>query len=198
MLTVTPVTAPAERPTRAVLLDAALSVFTEHTFGGAAVAEVAKRAGMSVGTLYRYFPSKEALGNAVFRQWKGLLLERMTELAGEESARAVFGRMFQVFLEFAESAPDAFAFLEFQQHVAYLDEESAALSARVEAAGEELISRGQQAGEIRPGEPAMLLALVYGALVGLIRARRGGLRLSAAELAQAERAAWGMLANPES
>lgn len=187
-----------ERPTRAVLLDAALAVFTEHTYGGAAVAEVAKRAGMSVGTLYRYFPSKEALGNAVFRQWKGSLAERILGIGEHEPARAVFERLFRVFLEFAEESPDAFAFLELQQHEGYLDEESAALSDRVAAAGEELILRGQRAGEIRPGAPAMLLALVYGALVGLIRARREGLKLGPEELAAAEQAAWALLAKPES
>jgi AcrR family transcriptional regulator len=189
---------PTERPpTRAVLMDAALAVFTEQTYGGAAVAEVAKRAGVSVGTLYRYFPSKEALGNAVFRQWKGMLAEQLARLGEEEPARRIFGRMWRMVLEFAEESPDAFAFLEFQQHEGYLDAESMALSERVSAAGEELVSRGQRAGDIRPGEPAMLLALVYGALVGLIKARRGGLKLGPAELEAAERAAWGLLANPE-
>ena len=183
-----------ERPTRAVLLDAALAVFTEHTYGGAAVAEVAKRAGMSVGTLYRYFPSKEALGNAVFRQWKGMLAEQLAALGEEEPAREIFARMWRLVLDFAEEAPDAFAFLEFQQHEGYLDADSMALSERVSAAGEELVSRGQRAGEIRVGEPAMLLALVYGALVGLIKARRGGLELGATELEAAERAAWALLA----
>jgi AcrR family transcriptional regulator len=189
---------PTERPpTRAVLMDAALAVFTEQTYGGAAVAEVAKRAGMSVGTLYRYFPSKEALGNAVFRQWKGMLAEQLAALGEEEPARRIFGRMWRMVLEFAEEAPDAFAFLEFQQHEGYLDKESMALSERVSAAGEELVSRGQRAGDIRPGEPAMLLALVYGALVGLAKARRGGLKLGPAELEAAERAAWGLLADTE-
>ncbi|HEV8559789.1 MAG TPA: TetR/AcrR family transcriptional regulator [Actinophytocola sp.] len=185
---------PTERPpTRAVLMDAALAVFTEQTYGGAAVAEVAKRAGMSVGTLYRYFPSKEALGNAVFQRWKGMLVERIAG-SGDEPARVMFARMWRLVLDFADEAPDAFAFLEFQQHEGYLDAESVALSERVSAAGEEFVARGQRTGEIRAGDPAMLLALVYGALVGLIKARRGGLKLGAAELEASERAAWALLA----
>ncbi|HEU5472295.1 MAG TPA: TetR/AcrR family transcriptional regulator [Actinophytocola sp.] len=185
-------------PTREVLLDAALSVFTEQTYGGAAVAEVAKRAGMSVGTLYRYFPSKEALGNAVFRRWKGELLDRLTAGADpDEPVRTTFRRAWGGLVAFAAERPDAFGFLEFQQHESYLDEQSAALSARVSAMGEEMVVRGQRVGEIRAGEPLMLLALVYGAAVGLARTIHDGLVLDRAQLAAAEDAAWALLAKPE-
>jgi AcrR family transcriptional regulator len=50
------------------LLDAALSLFVEKGFASTRSEEVAARAGVSKGTLYLYFPSKEDLFKAVVRQ----------------------------------------------------------------------------------------------------------------------------------
>jgi AcrR family transcriptional regulator len=50
------------------LLDAALALFVEKGFAATRSEEVAVRAGVSKGTLYLYFPSKEELFKAVVRQ----------------------------------------------------------------------------------------------------------------------------------
>lgn len=180
--------------TRAALLDAALAVFNERTYGDTPVAEVAERAGVSVGTLYRYFPSKEALGNAVYRLWKQRLGER---LAAERSAdgcyASTFAAMFRTFVGFAADHPEAFAFLELQQHEGYLDLDSRTASTSIDQTAVDFVSEGQKAGEIRAGDPQMLVALVYGALVGLVKARRAGLRLTDEDLAAAQAATWALL-----
>lgn len=56
----------AERPQE--LLDAALSLFVEKGFAATRTDEVAARAGVSKGTLYLYFASKEELLKAVIEQ----------------------------------------------------------------------------------------------------------------------------------
>ena len=50
------------------LLDAALELFVEKGFAATRVEEVAARAGVSKGTLFLYFPSKEELFKAVVRE----------------------------------------------------------------------------------------------------------------------------------
>jgi TetR/AcrR family transcriptional regulator len=50
------------------LLDAALALFVEKGFAATRVEEVAARAGVSKGTLFIYFPSKEELFKAVVRE----------------------------------------------------------------------------------------------------------------------------------
>lgn len=52
----------------AELLDAALALFVEKGFAATRVEEVAARAGVSKGTLFLYFPSKEELFKAVVRE----------------------------------------------------------------------------------------------------------------------------------
>ena len=55
-----------ERPRDIVA--AALSVFTEKGFAGARIEEIARRAGVSKGTLYLYFETKEDMFRAVVRE----------------------------------------------------------------------------------------------------------------------------------
>src|SRR5438132_1075517 len=57
---------PEARP--AQILDAALDVFAECGVAAARLEDIAKRAGLSKGTIYLYFPNKEALFREVIRQ----------------------------------------------------------------------------------------------------------------------------------
>src|SRR5437868_12611503 len=57
---------PEERPRQ--ILSAALEVFGEHGLATARLEDIAKRAGLSKGTIYLYFPNKEELFREVVRQ----------------------------------------------------------------------------------------------------------------------------------
>jgi TetR/AcrR family transcriptional regulator len=68
-----PLTQPASRKRRkearpGELLDAALNLFVQKGYAATRVDEVAKAAGVSKGTLFLYFPSKEELFKAVVRK----------------------------------------------------------------------------------------------------------------------------------
>jgi len=58
------------------LLDAAVALFVQKGFAGTRSEEVAARAGVSKGTLYLYYPSKEELFKAVVREH---LAERISD-----------------------------------------------------------------------------------------------------------------------
>lgn len=49
------------------IIDAAMEEFTQNGFAGARLTDVAQRAGISHGTIYNYFDSKETLFRALFR-----------------------------------------------------------------------------------------------------------------------------------
>jgi AcrR family transcriptional regulator len=181
------------------VLDAALAVFTERTYAGAAVPQVAERAGIGVGTIYRSFPGKEALANAVYRRAKLALLDHLLAaldpLDADAPARDRVAAVWSGLAAYADRDPDGFAFLEHQQHAAYLDDESRAVSARVDALAADLVRAGQATGEIRPGDPEVLVALAFGAYVGITKlARWRGTTPSAADVALAGDAVWHLLA----
>jgi AcrR family transcriptional regulator len=62
------------------LLDAALNLFGEKGFAATRAEEVAARAGVSKGTLYLYYPSKEELLKAVIRENLSKLIAEGLEL----------------------------------------------------------------------------------------------------------------------
>lgn len=80
----------AERPTE--LLEAALEQFYRVGFSSAKIEEIARAAGVTVGTVYRYFPSKEALFRAVVERHLDAGWSRGREIAeayGTMTAREV-------------------------------------------------------------------------------------------------------------
>lgn len=185
--------------TRTAVLDAALEVFAERTFAGTPVPVIAERAGVAAGTLYRHWPSKEALANAVYQRAKECFAEYLSR--GRRTAaprdsrelRADFDSGWDNLMAFAQECPATLAFLEHQQHAAYLDDESLRLSQQVEEIGTALISAGQDLGVFREADPRMLTALLFGAYVGLSKAGRAGLDLDPAALLAAREAVWGLL-----
>ena len=71
------------------LLEAALSLFVEKGFAATRSEEVAAKAGVSKGTLYLYFPSKEELFKAVVREALGSkIAEGISELAKHQGSMA--------------------------------------------------------------------------------------------------------------
>jgi len=71
----------ADRPHE--LLEAALTLFVEKGLAATRQEEVAKLAGVSKGTLYLYYPSKEELFKAVVRQTLSSLIAEGFEIAGQ-------------------------------------------------------------------------------------------------------------------
>lgn len=65
----------------AELLDAALEVFAEKGFAAARMEDIAAQAGAAKGTLYLYFPSKEAVFEALVRSAIVPNLERAEQVA---------------------------------------------------------------------------------------------------------------------
>jgi AcrR family transcriptional regulator len=82
---------------RARVLDAARTAFAESGLD-VGVEEIARRAGVGKGTLYRRFPTKEALVRAIFDDF----LDDLEALVEEVAARPDAGEAFMFFL--AESA----------------------------------------------------------------------------------------------
>lgn len=80
------------------LIDAALQLFSEKGFAATRSDEVAARAGVSKGTLYLYFNSKEALFKAAVRSHLGALIMQGRELvegfegSSSELLRTLLGR----------------------------------------------------------------------------------------------------------
>jgi len=148
------------RRNRALLLEAAEAVFAARGVS-ASTEEVARTAGVGVGTLFRHFPTKEALLEAVFRE----RLQRMAEGLRDLGTADDLGTAFFDFLSDAVAHSATKVALADALAEAGID---AVVSAREKhdlggALGQALV-RAQEAGAVRPdvGLPE-LIALLIGA-----------------------------------
>ena len=89
------------------ILDAALSVFARHGFGGARVDRIAEAAGMSKANLLYYFRTKEALYLAVLTRTLDMWLEPLRELDSSRDPAEALGRYIERKLEYSRSHPEA-------------------------------------------------------------------------------------------
>ncbi|MDQ3370456.1 MAG: TetR family transcriptional regulator [Myxococcota bacterium] len=155
---------------REAILVAALELFVERGFWGTAVPEIADRAGVGAGTIYRYFESKEALVNAIYRQEKlrfssGVLDDFPPNAPTREQFRTIWMRM----ARFATENTAAFIFLELHHHASYLDDESRAVEQRMQEVITAVLTAAQHRRELKAGSPELLMGMVMGAFIGVIR-----------------------------
>lgn len=73
----------------AAILDAGAVAFREKGYDAVTMTEIAARSGTTFGSLYRFFPSKAALADALLAQYAQRALDRLAELA--ELAPAMTG-----------------------------------------------------------------------------------------------------------
>lgn len=140
-----PLRADAQR-NRERILQAADEMFAAHGVD-ASIDEIANRAGVGVGTLYRNFPTKEALLQALF-------VARMQPLITAARDAADAADPGEAFVAFMRRLGDEF--VNFKALAEVMASSGMDLSAKAEAsadllrAGDALLRRAQEAGDVRP------------------------------------------------
>ncbi len=84
------------RRNRELLLAAAAEVYDEQGVD-ASLEEIARRAGVGIGTLYRHFPTRDAVTEAVYRREVGLLCDGIDELLAENAPDAALAQWMRRF-----------------------------------------------------------------------------------------------------
>ncbi|GHF16377.1 TetR/AcrR family transcriptional regulator [Streptomyces sp. NPDC002536] len=130
------------------LLAEARTAFTEHGTD-ASLEDIARRAGVGIGTLYRHFPNRTALMSAVFQgELDGLLARSRELLASPEPCRALVA-----WLRAIVTHASTYRGLSRALMAAQSDKASALsrCSLPLRDAGSMLLARAQQAGAVRGG-----------------------------------------------
>lgn len=86
---------------RRQIIDGARALFLERGFDSASMGEIAKRAGVSKGTLYVYFENKEQLFCAIMEEERRMHLDRLIALDPEADLRETliaFGKALVTFI----------------------------------------------------------------------------------------------------
>jgi AcrR family transcriptional regulator len=79
---------------RALLIEAALAVFAERGVD-VHVEAIVDRAGLGIGTLYRHFPNREALVDAIFEARAGEIVDAIESALAHENASEALDEFFE-------------------------------------------------------------------------------------------------------
>jgi AcrR family transcriptional regulator len=128
------------------LLAAAAAVFAERGADDVSLEEIARRAGVGIGTLYRHFPARQALLEAVYKDQVDGLEVLAGKLLASESPGAALCEWMRAFVAFGRTKRSLSSAL-----VANKDSElMSTCSMILRGCTETLLSRAQDAGEARP------------------------------------------------
>jgi AcrR family transcriptional regulator len=81
---------PAQRRTTLLLIEAAKKEFQQHGFGGTDTNKIARRAGFSPRTFYRWFEDKTAIFLAVYAAWVHEEFARIEQLRAQGASESAF------------------------------------------------------------------------------------------------------------
>lgn len=99
----------------AELLRAAADVIAERGFEAATMAEIAARAGAQIGSLYRFFPSKDALADALIRRYRELVdaaFQKTDSRSGSSMIEEFADDLLSVFADVRGETPAIVALLD--------------------------------------------------------------------------------------
>lgn len=161
----------AER--RQAILEAAIPLFTANGFSATSISEIAKAAGVSHGTVFLYFATKEELFRAALVEpleeaeqhflsiatWSGTPLERIRRMVHEQvytfSRKQSYLRLTQYVLGQPERFP------ELAQHLY-------AFSRRYQETLRPIVEEGQALGELAPSHAQATVVAYFAYLNGLM------------------------------
>lgn len=159
---------PEERPLQ--ILHAAVAVFGEQGINGAKLEDIAARAGVSKGTIYLYFESKEELFREVVRQ---ILVPRVAEaerlVTAEKSASAQIEQYLRSSWRHFDH-PEAAGWIrlvlnELHKHPDLLQFYYDEVVKKSNALLGEVVQRGIERGEIRAMDPISAVRLIKSMLL---------------------------------
>jgi AcrR family transcriptional regulator len=151
--------------TRRRLRSAALELFVEQGVAETTTRDLAKRAGIAEGTIYRHFESKDELVRDLFEdhyfRFGGELdrIQAETEGALDAKLRAMIDFMCRLF----DEDPTLYRFLLLVQHSALPNIRTGPTSPAV--IFRNLIARAIERGEIPKQDPMLAAAMVVGAII---------------------------------
>lgn len=152
--------ADAER-NRLRLMDAAKMTFAEKG-ADASLEEIARQAGVGIGTLYRHFPTRDALIGDVYRNETEQLAKAAIDLAESLPPKEALRQWMMVFVEYIATKQGMYPVLN--SLVGGTSTLYAASGPLISGSMEMLAGRAVESGEIRLDVPALDLLRAVGGL----------------------------------
>jgi AcrR family transcriptional regulator len=152
------------------VLNATLSIIADQGFHAAPMSQIAEKANIGVGTIYRYFKNKEELINALY-------LEVRTRMAGEilkgetipEKVKDQFIYYMQNLISYLIIHPSEILFSQQYENSPFITEETRAKVNRIASPIADLFTRARNENLLKDLPDALLMSLFTGASMALLK-----------------------------
>ena len=185
-----------ERPQdkKAAVFAAALELIAEQGFTGAPMSQIAERADVGVGTIYRYFAGKENLVNALYLDLKARLAAYVLRgYSDSMPVRAAFRLLLGNTVRYLSDHPAEMSFTEQYENSPVITDATRRDISRMAGPIGALFERAREEHLLRELPFEVLLAIVSGAIRSLVKLHLSGVaRLDDATLDAALDAIWAM------
>lgn len=158
--------------TRQRLIRAALELFATRGYHVSTTAQIAKKAGIAEGTMYRHFASKQQLVNELYRAAQRWGLKIVQEAFHDPAATTARAQLTGVAHRLVEGAAHETAIVKLgllEPLSGVLDEESRKTEREFRSAIERIVAEGKAQGAVRPGAVEVWASVWLSALCHALR-----------------------------
>lgn len=174
------------------IITATRDLIVENGLQDISMSLIAQRAGVGMGTIYNYFPSKEDLVFSLYHQIKTSMSASI--LDGYDAGQPVVVRFLHLFNNTARYGirhPREFRLVEQLAKVPFIQEQYAGVESELANAYNQLLIDAQQQRLLKDMPPLVMVLLISGALNALIEAHAAHqIDLNEALIEQAVSACW--------
>lgn len=155
---------------RAQFLDAALTLFVQNGVAGTSTAAIAKKAGAASGTLFLYFPTKQALIDELASEIAREQSEHIQALltAPHRSAKQSFFTIWMGSLRWFLDHPDAYHYIQQVRNAKLLTPETVKETEKHFAYYFTAIHQGRVDGSLKPYPVELIGAVLYQDIVAVM------------------------------
>lgn len=161
--------------TRALIVNAALKLFSEKGYFNTSVQDIKNTAGISIGSIYHHFSGKDTIARALYDDLlmqMGNLIEIISQQQNNahDRCKEVIRQLFIM----TEYDPDAVSFMLSARHQEFLPDEKPVCSSRPFELMRNIVEQGIATGEIAGDDALIVAACLFGGPLRMISLRLDG------------------------
>ncbi|MBW2100456.1 MAG: TetR/AcrR family transcriptional regulator [Deltaproteobacteria bacterium] len=152
-----------------LILNIALDLFTQWGYFNTTVHDIQRASNVSIGSIYHHFKNKEGIAKALFDR---LVAQMDTAIEGilrthESTYRRSLAIITYLF-ELAKETPQSMQYILYARHREFMPDEKPICSSRPFEKIKAMVREGIEKGEIRPMDPTVASACLFGGAIRLI------------------------------
>lgn len=156
---------------RAQILDAAEELIAARGLHGAALAQIAKRAGVAVGTLYNYFADRDAMIRALFESRRALLRPKLLAAATAGEGLLFEQRLRKFVRDLLMAFEEHRRFVKVATETEHMKIQPTTTASDLVTALETIVDAGVAERVLDPKKAPILKLVILGAIKGVVMRR---------------------------